>query len=163
MKIQIGDVVNFNWTNSPFFWIEKVFNKIHYGKSTATHSGIITRIEGETIWIMEAVNNFREFKYSLDWLKIKKDKITIRRPNIKLKNLYSNAMKYEGLKYDWISIFLMIFKLSRNSTNALFCSEAVGRILYDCGLDISSELGKNYEKLTPMDLQITKQLSTIKW
>lgn len=163
MSLKVGDVVNFNWNKGLFMRAVTLYNKLHYGKSEATHSGIVSRVEGEKVYIMEAVRTFKEEEYDLWWLdlRIKDGTITIRRANANLTNISENIKKYEGLKYDWLSIILLPFKLFISSSKLLFCSEAIGRILYDSGVDVASELGIDYEKLTPMDLQISKQLKTI--
>lgn len=170
MKYQVGDIVNFNWKDGFFSGIISIYNYFYYKQSTATHSGIISRIEGNNVFIHEAIlskgGDFIEHEYSSEWLDnmVNEKIVTVRRALVPLKNVRKVCEDYEDIKYDVISIFLMPFKLAFNSTELMFCSEACARILYDCSdkqIDISAELGKSYEKITPQDLQITEQLESI--
>lgn len=55
----------------------------------------------------------------------------------------------------------MLFRLSFNSTKHLFCSEAVARVLYDAS-NKQIVIREDWEKITPMDLYLTKFLEGVK-
>ena len=170
MEYKKGDVVNFNWKDGFFSRLITLYNYLYYRESTATHSGIISRVTKDTIYLYESImsegTDFKEHAYERWWLdeRVKDKTVTIRRPLSALNSVEETCKLYQNIRYDIVSIILMPFKLVINSTEAMFCSEVVSRILYDCSnkkIDISSELGKSYEKITPMDLQKTEQLQSI--
>ena len=170
MKFKTGDVVNFNWEGGLFSKLIRYYNIFNYGESTATHSGIISKVTGSSVWIHEAIDGrkkeFGPYEYSIEWMMKSKEQgiITIRRPTVSVKKINEICMSYEDFQYDWISILLMPFTFFKATPNSVFCSEAVARILYDVSdkkLNIAEELEKDYEKISPMDLQITSQLKTI--
>jgi hypothetical protein len=166
--MRVGDIVLFK---NPGIYMKLIslYNYIVYKESKACHAGIVSKVKGNNVWIHEAIpelksTDFKAHKYTIKQLRDKK--VIVRRCPFKLKNVQKTIESYEQTYYDWISIFLMPFKLSVNSTNLMFCSEVCARVLYDCSekdLDISAELRKPYEKITPMDLYLTKQLDTIQW
>lgn len=171
MKFKVGDVVNFNWKTNIFFKVETIYNNFKYYESTATHSGIITKVDGEKIWIHEAMpkwkqRDFQAYLYSKDWIEssVTSGLITVRRSIAPLRNVEKIAKSYENTYYDIISVLLIPFKITVNSRDLQFCSEVVGRILYDASnhkTDIASEFGIVYDKLPPMLLQLTKQLEDV--
>ncbi len=170
MKYKIGDVITFKYKRGLFMSIICIWNLIKYKQNKATHAGIITSIEDDKIWISEAImakgKDFKEYEYSEGWLEAKKSEGVVHqlRPIIKVKDIKKNAEKYTGSYYDWLSIILMPFKISFDSTKLVFCSEVVGRILYDSTgkkLNIAGEFGIDYEKVTPMHLYLSEQLEMI--
>lgn len=170
MEYKTGDIINFNWKDGLFSKLITLYNWIYYRKSTATHSGIVSKVTNDTIYIYESIlskgPDFEEHAYERWWLdeRVKDKTVTVRRPLCKLTNVKEICESYKDIRYDILSIILMPFKLVFNSTAAMFCSEVVSRILYDCSnkkINISGELGKSYEKITPQDLQISQQLESI--
>lgn len=169
MDYKVGDVITFKW-KGPFNSLIGFWNYLKFKSNKATHAGIITRIVGEKIWISEAImsrgRDFKEYEYSEKWLDTFKSKGVVHqlRPNVKVTYVEVAAFRYEGSYYDWLSVFLMPFKISVNSTKAVFCSEVVGRILYDASdkkLNIAAEFGIDYEKVTPMHLYLSKQFTKL--
>jgi hypothetical protein len=170
MEYKVGDVYLSNFKGNIFMGAISLFNLIKYGKSKACHAGIISKVTKDKVYIHEAIEtkgtDFKEYEYDKWWLdaRIFEGKVIIRRPNLKLTNVEEACKSYEDTYYDWLSILLFPFKLTFNSTKAVFCSEVVARILYDSSgkkLDISSELGIPYDKISPMDLYLSEQLTTV--
>jgi hypothetical protein len=179
VKYKVGDVVQFKNMGNPFMWLVQLHNLIKYRKTGATHSGIITRIEGNDIFISEAISvvPFQEFPYTKEWLdrKIEEGKIWIRRSKVKLTNVTKHAETYWGRKYDWLAIYGIFIKTilgfeSRISKKFkgdkfLICSEGVLRILYDASnkkLDLTKEFNKDNDYIAPIVIDLSKQFETIK-
>jgi len=172
IKYKVGDTVLFKWPGLfSYSFVIGVHNYIHFHENKATHAGIISRIDGDDVYIHEAIakwdaKDYQEHKYSkfdLDSYIINNE-VIIRRPYLNLKGYEKACKGYEDNYYDWLSILLMPFKISFNTPNLIFCSEVNGRIYYDLSnhkINIAEEFGISYEKLTPMHLYLTKQLYTV--
>lgn len=153
-------------------------NIIHYKKQGATHTGIITRIEGETIWIAEAIGKpFQEYEYETWWLdaRIKEGKVWVRRSIFPLKDVYKNAQKYFGRKYDWLAVYTIALKslFGINSIignkfkgdKFLICSEGALRTGYDSSnkkLDLTKEFNKPEDLIPPICIDLSKQFEDVK-
>ena len=171
MDLKAGDVVLFNWGEGLYSWIIERYNLVHFKEKGFTHAGIISDVEDDIVWIHEAIwkkdqKDFQAYSYSIDFLEnlVNEEKVQIRRPTEELSDIRGVCEEYEDLNYDWISILLMPFTFFKATPNQVFCSEGVGRILYDDSnkkINIAAELDISYEKLVPQHLAITKQLETI--
>lgn len=172
MKFKVGDNVLFNWNDSIYSWIISAYNYIHFRQSKCTHAGKISRIDGDTIYIHEAIakkgkEDYKAYIYSQRDLEryVSEGKAIIMRPNVAITDVEETCKSYEGFDYDWTSILLMPFKLFISTPKKVFCSEANARIDYDCSkhkLNIAAEFGIDYEKVTPMHFYLSKQYKEIK-
>jgi len=169
MKLKVGDCCLFN--NGGFYsFVIRLHDFFNLRFSKATHAGIVCRVEKNGVWIREAIENdgpdFDEYYYEYKWLekRVAMGNFIVRRPKMRLTNVRRVCESYEDFEYDWASIFLMPFSVVFSTPKVVFCSEAVARIYYDTSkkqLNISKELNKHYEKLTPTDLYRTKLLETV--
>ena len=169
-EFKVGDAVLMNW-GSPYTAIINWYQRRKLGESKFSHIGAISSIVGDTVFIHEAIfkmrdKDIRPYAYSKKGLREHKKagRIMIRRPKIKLLNFKKNCEKYEGSYYDWVSIFLMIFKITINSVKGVFCSEFKARVDYDSSnkkLNIAKEFGVHWEKVLPMHYYYSKQYVTI--
>jgi hypothetical protein len=186
MKYKLGDFIQFRNTEGIFMKVIALHNWLYYRKypeykehnGGAVHTGIITRIENNKIFIAEAVGKpFQEFEYDDWWLdaRIEEGKIWIRRPNTKLTNVYKHAKNYFGRKYDWMSIYGIFIKSlfgfkSRiankfKGDKLLICSEGALRIGYDASdgrLNLDTEFSKDTDFIPPICIDLSKQFKTIK-
>jgi hypothetical protein len=159
--LKVGDVVFFNWKEGFYSKCITFFNTLKYKCSLTTHAGIVSAIEGDYVLIHEAVyqdgEDFKANPYLSSWIV---QNCIVGRSKAKITgSIKDTCKKYESINYDWLSIFLMPFRLTFNSTKNMFCSEAVARVLYDC-TDKQFNV-KNWEKLTPMDLLYCGQLDIV--
>lgn len=185
IRFKLGDFIQFRNTEGIFMKVIALHNWLKYRKHKdyknynggATHSAIITRIEGNTIWLAEAVGiPFKEFEYSVEWLEnqIKEKKIWIRRPIYPVKDVYKHASKYFGRKYDWMSIYGIfiksIFGFESKISNKfkgddfLICSEGSLRIGYDMTnkkLDLTKEWNSDNDFIPPICIDLSKQFSDV--
>jgi hypothetical protein len=179
VKYKVGDCVQFKNNGNPFMWGIQLYNLRKFKEQGPNHVGIISRIEGNTIWIAEAIGTvpFQEFEYDVNWIeaRVKEGKMWIQRSTVPLKNVYEVIQCYFGRKYDWIAIWGILFKflfgfhspISKKfkGEDMLICSEAVFRILYDCSghkIDVLKEYGiKEADWVTPMHLFKSKFLKLI--
>ena len=168
-KIQVGDVISFNYNKGFYMKLITIFNYIKFKASYATHTGIVTSVYGNKINVKEVIfdpnkNDFDIHEYTEDYL-LNNKYVTVLRSLIKLNNVKKNSCKYNSAVYDFVSILLMPFKISFNSKKAVFCSEVVTRILYDSSnkkLNIAKEYEINYEKVSPMHIYLSGFFKIIK-
>jgi len=172
-RIRTGDVVLFNHDHSFFSRQITKYNLREYGQSKCTHAGIVSRTEGEKVWIFEIVNykTADHQKYKREWLnkKAKDGKIIIKRSR-RLVGVFGRCNKYIGKSYsilDILSIYLYGMtgiKLSLTKKRRVICSELTARILYESSkkkVNFEPEFKKPYDLITPMDLYLSKQLKKI--
>lgn len=170
MKLEVGDVVFFNW-GSPYARLIRWRNKIRWGGKGWSHCGIIAETgyleERKTFsLIYEAVSKGFVKSYYPDWWleeKIAEGKAMIMRPKYKLRKVKENADKYLGRDYAWTDIFFIAYywilgkTALKSSTGAkeVICSEAIARILYDASrkkINFEKEWGIPYDFIEPMHL-----------
>lgn len=167
--MKIGDVIFFNWDGS-YSKLIRLFNRLKYGTYGWTHCGIISEKNGDNYVICEALyNGFNKGEYKGSWLRnrINDGDIVIKSPNKRLTNLKNVVDQYIGRPYairDAFAVILSLIGLNIRTTgaNKLLCSEAVARSLYDASkgrIDISTELNKGFDIITPMDLYLSKHLN----
>lgn len=150
-------------------------NGLIYGKEhNWTHSAIITEVKENKVLVFEALSNgFVSNYYEKSWLsnKIKEGFYIIGETKIALKDVHKHANKYKGTGYGWLDIIHIILywifgskaKFLFTHAQALICSEAVARILYDASekkIDFEKEYEIPYDLIEPMHLWQSKQ---IKW
>ena len=140
-----------------------------------THTGIITKVDGDNIQIHEATNQgFVKNNYSAKWLDGRKEArvVAIGETDIKLVNVLKNAEKYEGIKYGWINIFMHAISLLvkeifggklkfTDGEKTLHCSEGVSRVLYDSSLkkiDFEKEYGVPFDVISPAHIFLSNQV-----
>jgi hypothetical protein len=142
-----------------------IFNHYMYGKSNATHVGIIAKTEEEKVLVYEAVEKgFLPFWYNKERI-INNKKIKIKRVS-GLKGVLEICKKYEGIKYGKINIFIhsinlllrILFKAKIDYSDkivSMHCSEAVSRVLYDASnkkINLEKKLNKSFDLVTPQEL-----------
>lgn len=172
MKYKIGDVVFFNNPNSWFGKLITTYNIRKYGFSNATHVGIISNVNKDSVIIHEAYSKgFVTNVYTNEQLKwgLDNDRVHIKRSKIKLFDVPYNADKYLGRGYSYFDIvrigftFIIGFHIFNfGCSKHLICSEAVSRILYDSSnkkLNLSAEFKKPYDLITPMDIFISREFN----
>jgi hypothetical protein len=180
MKYKIGQL---------FFWYSKeglfgkaidYYNRREFGDSKSTHIGIISKVEGKKVFIHEATNKgFIKNEYDADWLdgRIDAGIVHIGESKVDLINIEETCNKYNGIRYGWLDILgiglsaLLGWKvLGITGKNAIICSEAVARILYDCsdgklvlGYSDKSDYDKaeykiKFDAVSPMHIFLSKQI-----
>ena len=170
MNYKKGQIIFINWDN---FYVKLIrfYNRMKYGESGFGHVGIITKVTKDSVQIHEAVSKgFVKSYYPKEFLngKIGEGTIEVKETKIKLKDVEKNADKYLGRPYGWgdfIGIILSLITGCRfikiTGASRLICSEATARILYDSSnkkINISEELDKTYDLLTPQDIYLSKFL-----
>lgn len=170
MEFKVGMVIFFNWKNT-FSKLIRLFNRVKYGETGWTHVGIITKIEGKSVQIHEALSKgFVKSWYPKKFLneKIKYNIIEVKSVNKKLFDVEWNANNYLGRGYGWWDIFGIVLSfifgiksIKFTGAKKLICSEAIARILYDASnkeIDFQKEYKKNYDLITPQDIYISEYL-----
>ncbi|MCF7861157.1 hypothetical protein K9M79_02840 [Candidatus Woesearchaeota archaeon] len=168
-----------------YFWrsSEDLFGKAitYYNNKTfpnqewlPTHVGIISQVDNTTkkVLIHEAgPNGFLSSWYDFEWLenKIKEGYVKIGETKEPLNdNVFPACEKYKGIRYGWLDIigialnYLIGWKLlGITGKNAIICSEAVSRIIYDCSkkTNIADEYGIVYDAVTPAHIYLSKYLN----
>jgi hypothetical protein len=169
MRLSRGQLYFWNSTESFFAKAISYFNMRTFSKSKCVHVGVITEVNGDDVAIYEASEKgFVRNLYSASWIneRIKDGHVHIGETKEKLVNLEWNCNKYHGVKYGWLDIigigfyFLTGIKLSLTGKNAIICSEAVSRVLYDCSktIDFQKEYKLPYDQITPMHIFLSKQV-----
>lgn len=179
VKFKVGQIYFWKDIDSLFGKAINYYNLKTFKQSETTHCGIVSRIFDDKIEIFEATNKgFISSFYYNDWLenKIKIGKVKFKETKIQLKNVFDTCKKYENIKYGWLDIIGIVlsslFKwkvLGITGKNAIICSEAVARILYDCSdkkivLGYSknnynqSEYKIKFDAITPMHIYLSKCL-----
>ena len=163
MKYKIGQIVFFKWTDGLFMKAIYLYNKLKYGIGTPTHIGIIIDVKknGDPI-IAEVLNSFvirtHEVWQLDEWLK--NGDIEIGECTKSLKGIDKCVADDLGKPYGYLDLlaialtFLFKFKIVKaTGATKVICSEAVARAIKECnGLDISKDLDKSMDLITPIDL-----------
>lgn len=141
------------------------FNMETFGRSNATHCGIIIN---ENL-IYEAGNKgFKPLEVNREWFDRKNIKIGETKENVK--GILEACKRYENIGYAWFDLIAIMLKyytgLNLNITgkNSLICSEAVCRVLYDCSksIDFQKEYKIPFDLITPQHIFMSKQLRILK-
>lgn len=173
-KFKTGDVVLFNHNSSFFTKQITKFNLKEYGQSKCTHAGIVSRTQGDKIWVFEIVQykTADHYLYEEDWLnaKIEAGEIIVMRPRTRLTGVFGICNKYIGKSYGILDILAIYFygltgiKISLTKNKKVICSELTSRILYEASkkkINFEPEFNKPYDLITPMDLFLSQQLKQI--
>jgi hypothetical protein len=137
-----------------------------------THVGIISYVDEKKgiVTIHEAgPKGFLASDYPIEWLnqKVADEHCKFCETNEKLVNVYENCEKYKGIKYGWLDIlgiamsFIFGYKvIGITGKNAIICSEAVCRILYDCSKQVNfeQEYGIKFDAITPAHIYLSLQV-----
>lgn len=175
MKFKVGDVVLFNNENGVMSKGIIRYNIREYGESFCTHAGIITEVNYDSVEIFEIVNisGADNYTYTFDYLneKIENSQIIIRRPKKSLKNADIDAIcsLYKNVSYGVLDIICILIygytglEISLTNAKKVICSELVSRILKNANtsLDISIDLDKDFDLITPQDLYYWDKLKTV--
>lgn len=167
-----GQVIMFNWKN----WYSNLirfYNHKYYGIKGWSHCGIIIEVSKNEVLIAEAIAKGFVITWYPKWFmdeKISENKITIGESKIPLRNIKKITYSYEGTPYSWVDAFgilLSLFGIIIKLTGAkkVICSEIVCRILYDASnkkLDFEKEFDKPFDRITPTDIFLSKQLKFLK-
>lgn len=177
MDFKVGQVLNFAYKGNLIQKIIMWANQKHYGFKGFTHSaiigGFVNKDGVECAIVYEALNKgFTKSYYELWWLEQRFDKGEMDVGNAKkpLHDVWKYCEKYIGTPYGWIDIFRIAkFYLfgskvvdDDKKVQDLICSEAVARILYDASdkkIDFEKEFDIPYDYISPMDLEVSKQIS----
>lgn len=141
------------------------------------HTCIITKIDGDTVEIAEALGKgFTITNYEKWWVEAKiKEGFYVEGNTITpIKNIRETAQLYQGRPYGFFDImaivgFWILGGYSKyvprvfGGSKALICSEAIARILYDASnkqIDFEKEFNIPYDLIEPMHLWTSNQ---IKW
>lgn len=184
MKYKQGQLIFFYWEDSFFSKMVQYYNKKKFGERGPTHIGIISKVKQDTVEIYEAVSKgFIKSDYEKWWLdaRIVDGKVKVGECHTLLTNVEENCKKYDGIKYGWLDIcgivmgYLFNWNLiGSTGPNALICSEAVTRILYDSSnkkiiIGYSdkedkpkSEYPLKFDAITPMHLFKSKYIKILK-
>lgn len=182
MKYKIGQIIFFNY-DSFYSKLIQYYNKKKFGEEGPTHIGIISKIKGDFVEIFEAVNKgFIKSDYEKWWLdeRIRDKTISIGECKVVLENVEEVCKKYEGIKYGWLDIFGLAMGYLINwriigitGKNAIICSEAVSRILYDASNKkviigyskkedkSNSEYPLKFDAITPMHIYKSKYIKLL--
>lgn len=168
-NIKVGDVVLFKHNKNNIY--SRAIHRFTGGEYT--HAGIVYKIHGdnkENVILAEALSNgFIKTYYKKEDLLTNKKKYTLKTPFMELSehSVFLSIEKYLGSRYDWLGIYIIAIeilfgiKIPYDTMDKLICSEAVSRVLYESSnkeINISEELYKQFDKITPLDLSITKHL-----
>lgn len=177
LKLQEGDI--FFWTDKGESFLGKAiqyFNNKAFPNSEwlPTHCGIISYVAEDIVTIHEAgPNGFLSSDYPIEWLedRIEAGYCKIGRCIEPLNDVYENCEKYKGIKYGWLDLigialsYLIGWRvIGLTGKNALICSEAVSRILYDSTkeVNIAEEYDVVYDTVTPAQIFLSKFIKIIK-
>lgn len=171
MKLKVGQIYFWNSNEGLFGKAITYFNKKVFGRSDATHCGIIAQILDDDVLIYEAGNKgFLASWYSRDFLENNKN-VHIGEVKETMLFVKQNCDKYQGIRYGWLDIlgiglsYLFGWRvLGITGKNALICSEAVSRVIYDCTkqTNFSAEYGVKYDAVTPQHIFQSKFVKIIK-
>ncbi len=168
MKFKVGQIYFLNITNSLFARLITLYNKKFFKRSDCIHVGIIAGIREDEVLIYEATEKgFVSSWYPNYWLnaRIKEGKVKIGECNEPMKDVYGNCETYKGIGYGWLDIiglglhYLFGYKIRGVSgTNALICSEAVTRVIYDSTkkVNFAKEFNIPYDAITPQHIFLSK-------
>jgi len=182
-KYKPGMIVFFFWNDRFYHKVIQYYNKKKFGEIGPVHVGIISKVKQNEVEIYEAVDKgFIKSDYEKWWLdeRIKDGKVKIGECHTLLTNVEDNCKKYEGIRYGWTDILGIVLGYLINwriigitGHNALICSEAVVRILYDSSnkkIQIGyskkedkkkSEYPIKFDAITPMHLFKSKYIKII--
>ena len=148
------------------------YNLRTFGRSDCTHIGIITNVNSldNKVEIAEATSKgfiFNEYDSRKLNRQILEGKVHIGEVNEELKNVREICKKYEGIRYGYLDILgiglsgLIGWKvLGITGKNAIICSEAVSRVIYDCTkkIDFAKEYNIKFDAITPEHIYLSKQV-----
>ena len=173
IKYKVGQIFFWKGESGLFAKAINYFNMKKFKQSDCTHCGIIAQVSDDRLLIYEATNKgFTASYYDIPWLngRIEAGVVHIGECKEKLKNVIDNCEKYEGIKYGWLDIisiglsFILGKKLmSVTGQNAIICSEAVCRVLYDCSktIDFQAEYGIMFDYITPQHIFLSTQVKIL--
>jgi hypothetical protein len=172
MKFEVGQIYFWNSNESLFAKLITAFNMKFFKQSKCIHVGIIAAITETEVLIYEALDKFKSSWYSQDWIKERMDegKVHIGQTKEALKDVYGACESYKGIGYGWLDIiglglsYLFGYRLKGiTGKNALICSEAVSRVIYDTSkaINIAKEFGIEYDAVTPMHIFTSKQVKIL--
>lgn len=167
-KLKTGDVIIFRKTKD-------IFSKlISLGtRSSYVHVGIVSSANDAEVKVAEALEKgFTMRHYPIEVANVNREsgQWLVRESKTKLKNVKVNILKYLGRPYGFFDIFCIAVyiltkrKIYKGSALTLICSEAVSRVLYDSSdkkLNLAEEFDKPYSYITPDDIFMSEQLSTL--
>lgn len=170
--IRPGDIVLVEGGDSLYSKVIRRYNELenkNHPDNKWTHAGVVQRTEGASFYMYESTKNRFELRgpYST------KERVfgffrTVY--PVDLLKLSESFERYSGTPYSWTNIIgivaFFLFKRQApkffDGAKAMFCSEAVCRVLYDATgkkFDVQWETGKPFDLTTPFDLS---QLSQVK-
>lgn len=173
MKYKQGQIYFWNSTSDLFGKAIRLYNMKNFKESKTSHCGIISEVTDKQVIIYEAgENGFLPSRYDKSWLeqKIKEGVIHIGETKEELTDVLKNCKKYEGIRYGYLDIigiglnYLFGWKLlGITGKNAIICSEAVSRVIYDCSnkIDFAKEYKIKFDAVTPMHIYKSKQVKIL--
>jgi hypothetical protein len=164
-----------NETESIFGKLITLFNRIKFGSSDVTHTGIVADETKDQVLIFESVpKGFVSSWYDKSWLveAEKRGTVKFKETKKRLTKVLDTCKKYEGTPYGYINLvfhginlvlsllFLNKFKYS-DGIVAGHCSEMVSRVIYDSSnksIDFEKDYDKSFDQITPQEIYMSSQM-----
>ena len=177
MEYKVGQCVFFNWTDNFCSKVITYYNNQKYGKSLATHVGVILEVDGDDILIGESIDRgFAILPYHSSFLDRHREMgdVIIGEPKeeLDLDILIESAHKYEGTPYGWLDIlcigihFYTGLSIDLTGAKRIICSEAVAKLYYDASekvIDFQLEYDKHISLIDPMNILDSNQIKILNY
>jgi len=167
-KLQTGDVILQSGIGRN--WLEKVFVKVANWKtkSKVTHGGLYlgNGLMVESYWVGVKIHPIYDYRpEEVDYYRYKKCKNCVSLTDKDKKFILRNAYKYEGTKYDFLHVFLNLFKgilhwIPYDSKHKVYCFEFIARVYEESGLSLNDGTFTKWDLdyITGYELSHTKKL-----